>query len=147
MGLLGDVIYYYLILDYSSTSYKYAGAKALEKGFDPKGKTGIYLDPDKYSISDVYNSFSEAMKKIPDENTSGFMFTTYHKLKKSNKVEFYEYNNNEDYFIYYKFTFNSIEPGIIEKLTGIKSFDSIAQSKMYLKKIPKNKVFVSLKRL
>ena len=62
------------------------------------------------------------------------MFTTYCGGKKSNKVEFYIYEDFE--LNHYKFYFRNTD-----------MYDYTQCKRMNIKKIPKNKIFVSLNHL
>jgi len=133
-AFLSGLIYDYFILDSQSTSFLYAGCEALKRGYDPKSQNGIYCNPEKYTISEVYKSFPSNRNPIPIKNTAGLMFTTYAKGRKSNKVEFYMYNSNDTCFLYWQFFFDVYET----------RRDFLKEQKMLLSKIAKNKVFVAL---
>ncbi|MGI5171975.1 hypothetical protein H0R92_00010 [Treponema sp. OMZ 840] len=135
LTFLGGLIYDYYILDFQSTSFLYAGREALKRGYDPRVQKGTYLDPEKYSVSEIYNSFPLNRSALPMKGTAGLMFTTYAKGKKSNKVEFYIYNSNDDCFLYWQFFFDVYET----------KRDFTREKKMQLVNIPKNKVFIVLK--
>lgn len=127
--ILGLTLYDYTFLEKESTSYYYAGKKALEYGYNPVAQDGRIYDPEKYTLTQLFNKFPNNRHKIPLQNSAGFMFTTYCHGKKSNKVEFYVYENSTLY--YYKFYFSDSD-----------TFDYVKYKQM--NKIPKNKIFVSL---
>ena len=135
IGLItGLTLYDFIFLDNESTSYAYAGKEALSHGYNPIAQDGIVYDPKLYSISQIYNFFPSNRLKKPEADSAGFMFTTYCGGKKSNKVEFYIYKDLE--LNYYKFYFSNTD-----------MYDYTQCKRMNIKKIPKNKIFVSLNHL
>ena len=130
------LLYHWLLLDSQSTSFIFAKKTALLHHYDPIGQDGRYHDPEKHSITAIYLTYPQNRLKVPLKDTAGFMFTTYHRFQKSNKVEFYEYNSYDDGIRLYEFTFDTRS-----------DHDFIKEKMLPLDKLPKNTVFMKLDRV
>lgn len=101
----GNLVYKKVCYEDTTTCAKHAGNLALKNNCNPCFPNGKLWNPEKLKVSKIFLNYKDFTSSIPKFGTKGFVFYLNRKGDTSIHMEFYDYTQDEDFVILYKYHF------------------------------------------